>query len=132
MPAGSCYLDSQPLRANASIIAFPFGEPRGSVAVVKNSPHAIAENAGVITMATAINGLDISPFRLSHVAVAAEDGAIGVFDVSLDGISAGEQLSEPTVQLLGHDKRALGVFWHAQVDGLLASHDGGKVVKIWV
>jgi hypothetical protein len=33
---GANYLDNQPLRANEHLIAFPFGEPRGSIAVVKN------------------------------------------------------------------------------------------------
>jgi hypothetical protein len=40
---GSVYLDNNPLRANTNLIAFPWNQPRGSVAVIKNSPHAIAE-----------------------------------------------------------------------------------------
>lgn len=110
----SCYLDSQPLRANEHIIAFPFGEPRGSVAVIKNSPHAIADSAGVITMGGAINGLDISPFEPTRIACACEDGSVGVFDVPADGIEEGQQLSNATASF-EHEKRALGVQWHPHV-----------------
>jgi coronin-7 len=78
-----------------------------------------------------INGLDISPFVPGHVACASEDGSVGVFDVPLDGLQSGSQLSTAAVLLEGHEKRALGVFWHNTVSGLLASHDGSKSVKLW-
>ena len=31
----------------------------------------------------------------------------------------------------GHEKRVLGVRWHPHVNGLAASHCGGKLITIW-
>ncbi len=95
------------------------------------SPHAIDDNAGVLTMAGAINGHDISPFDKGLVACACEDGTVGLFSVPLEGLQIGEQVSTPTTLLEGHEKRALAVAWHPHVAGVLASHDGSKTVKVF-
>ncbi len=96
-----------------------------------SSPHAIDDNAGVLTMAGAINGHDISPFDKGLVACACEDGTVGLFSVPLEGLANGEQLSSPSSLLEGHEKRVLSVVWHPRISNVLASHDGSKTVKVW-
>ena len=85
--------------------------------MVKNAAHAISDSAGVIALSSAINGHDINPFS-NQIATASEDGSIGLFDVPNEGIPDGEQLSSPSISFV-HEKRALGVFFHPFVNGLL-------------
>ena len=127
---GSLYLENSPLRANASLVCFPC-EPRGAIAVLPNKPHAIADSPGCVLLSSPANGLDLSPFGAPRLALALEDGSVAVVALPEQGPAPGEQLTEATTLLAGHEKRALGVVWHPSVEGLLASHDASKTVKLW-
>merc|ERR1711991_465402 len=82
------------------------------------------------TMDGPINGFDLSPFESTVLACSCEDGTIAIFKVPEDGLS--DNLDEASATMEGgHEKRALGAQFHPFVSNVLATHSGGKELKLW-
>lgn len=75
--------------------------------------------------------LDIAwcPFNDNVIASASEDGIVRVWSIPDGGLS--RSLTEPVVELCGHQRKAGIVLWHPSANNILASAGADCKISIW-
>jgi len=120
--------DSNPLRANGSMFAFPY-VMKGTVAVISlKSSGALPEDAPLLEQEEAISDLDFNPFD-DHVLATSGESTINVWHLTHEGPTAG-QSPELTINN-AHEKRLMSLAWHPLARNLLMTSSVDKTVKFW-
>lgn len=120
------------LKANAQFFAFPWATT-GTICVVPltSKPSAIADEPPLISHeGQTVVDMAFNPFNASHLATAANDGVLRVFEIPA-GAAAGRTPADAISTIQASGKRLLSVEYHPMADGVVLVTSGDNDVKLF-
>jgi len=118
------------LKSSTEFFAFPWQGGGGSLAVIKHSQVGKLKDVYCTGSHTAqISDFEFSPNNPRILGSAAMDAAVKIWVIPKEGLSA--NMDDPSVDLIGHDKKVVCLKFNQAVQQLLCSASDDKNFKFW-
>jgi len=132
---GNISAESYIIKANSQFIAVPWKQS-GTVCITPIDKHgAIPEETPLIVNVnddcetTTVNELNLSPHDNCVLAIAGQDGSVGIYRFPETGLT--ENITNAETRVQASEKRLLGVDWHPLASGVIYSTAADKTISFF-